>query len=131
MNEESKFVTHSQLHKRDLELYKYVDNSYKELEKFYYKLDKKIELDSQKSEQTIKQQDKMIEGIDKINDNFIKFDKRVSKIEDETVKNTGLIEKIQKNNKEKKDGVVNIVVAIITATAMIVSAAFGFAQVFF
>lgn len=131
MNEESKYVTHSQLHKRDLELYKYVDNNYKELEKFYYKLDKKIELDSQKSAQTIKQQDKMIEGIDKINDNFINFDKRVSKIEDETIKNTGQIEKIQENNKEKKDGVVKIVVAIITSIAMIVSAAFGFAQVFF
>ena len=131
MSEENKYVTHSQLHKRDLELYRYVDTSYKELEVLYYKLDKKLDLDRQKSEYTIEQQKEMITGIKQINDNFVTFDKRVSKIEDKTDSNVAQIEKISKNIKEKRDGMFGLLGTIITACGGIIVAAIGFAQIFF
>lgn len=131
MSEENKYVTHSQLHKRELELYRYVDNNYKELEKFYYQLDKKIDMDRQTAKYTLEQQDKMIKGIDLINTNLNKFDKRVTKIEDKTEDNTEEIERITEITGGKKDNMFKVIVAIITTLGGIITAALGFAQVFF
>lgn len=131
MSEENKYVTHSQLHKRELELYRYVDNNYKELEKFYYQLDKKIDMDRQTAKYTLEQQDKMIKGIDLINTNLNKFDKRVTKIEDKTEDNTEEIERITEITGGKKDNMFKVIVAIITTLGGVITAALGFAQVFF
>lgn len=131
MSEENRYVTHSQLHKRELELYRYVDNNYKKLEDFYHKLDKKIDIDRETAKHTLEKQDKMIEGIDLINTNLINFDKRVTKIEDKTQYNTDEIGRITEITGNKKDNIVKVIIAIITTLGVIISAALGFAQVFF
>lgn len=131
MSEENNYVTHSQLHKRELELYRYVDSNYKELEKLYHKLDKKIDIDRETARHTLEKQDKMIKGIDLINTNLTKFDKRVTKIEDKTQDNTDKIGRITEITGNKKDNIVKVIIAIITTLGVIISAALGFAQVFF
>ena len=112
-------------------MYRYIDKGDQELKDLYHTLDKKLELDQQRGEQTIKQQEKMIEGINNINNNLTGFDKRVTKIEDQTKSNTTDIKAIKATTEDKKKGTREVWIAIISATGVVVAAAFGFAQIFF
>ncbi|MGK8515397.1 hypothetical protein [Staphylococcus arlettae] len=131
MLDESNYVTHNHLNERERKMYRYIDKGDQELKDLYHTLDKKLELDQQRGEQTIKQQEKMIEGINNINDNLTGFDKRVTKIEDQTKSNTTDIKAIKATTEDKKKGTREVWIAIISATGVVVAAAFGFAQIFF
>lgn len=131
MQEENKYITHEVLNTRERKLYRYIDERDGELKDLFHNLDKKLDLDRQRGEQTIEQQGKMISSLDRINDNLIKFDKRVTKVEDQSNAHERNINNIIKVSEEKKAGSVQITVAIITTLGTVLVGAFGVAHIFF
>ncbi|WP_341636368.1 hypothetical protein [Staphylococcus casei] len=131
MLEENKYITHEVLNTRERKLYRYIDERDGELKDLFHNLDKKLDLDRQRGEQTIEQQGKMISSLDRINDNLIKFDKRVTKVEDQSNAHERNINNIIKVLEEKKAGSVQITVAIITTLGTVLVGAFGVAHIFF
>ncbi|MES3704007.1 hypothetical protein ABFV70_11345 [Staphylococcus arlettae] len=131
MQEENKYITHETFNIRERKMYRYIDEKDGELKNLFHNLDKKLDLDRQRGEQTIVQQGKMIDGLENINDNLIKFDKRVTKVEDQAETHEKDINKIIKTSEEKKAGSVQITIAIITTVGTVLAAAFGVAQYFF
>ncbi|MFV5908648.1 hypothetical protein ACLIJY_00970 [Staphylococcus arlettae] len=131
MPDENKFITHEIFNHRERKMYQYIDAKDGELKDLFHNLDKKLDLDRQRGEQTIEQQGKMIDSLENINDNLIKFDKRVTKVEDQTDTHGKDINKIIKTSEEKKAGSVQITVALITAVGTVLAAAFGVAQFLF
>ncbi|MFQ3843062.1 hypothetical protein AABD41_15175 [Staphylococcus pseudoxylosus] len=131
MLEENKYITHEVLNTRERKMYRYIDERDGELKDLFHNLDKKLDLDRQRGEQTIEQQGKMINSLENINDNLIKFDKRVSKVEDQSNAHERNINNIIKVSEEKKAGSVQITVAIITTLGTVLVGAFGVAHIFF
>ncbi|MGP0637785.1 MULTISPECIES: hypothetical protein [Staphylococcus] len=131
MLEENKYITHEVLNTRERKMYRYIDERDGELKDLFHNLDKKLDLDRQRGEQTIEQQGKMISSLDRINDNLIKFDKRVTKVEDQSNAHERNINNIIKVSEEKKAGSVQITVAIITTLGTVLVGAFGVAHIFF
>ena len=131
MPDENKFITHEIFNHRERKMYQYIDAKDGELKDLFHNLDKKLDLDRQRGEQTIEQQGKMIDSLENINDNLIKFDKRDTKVEDQTDTHGKDINKIIKTSEEKKAGSVQITVALITAVGTVLAAAFGVAQFLF
>ncbi|WIL68751.1 hypothetical protein [Staphylococcus cohnii] len=131
MPEESNYITHESFNRRERKMYQYIDEKDGELKDLFHNLDKKLDLDRQRGEQTIEQQGKMIDSLENINDNLIKFDKRVTKVEDQSETHEKNINNIIKNSEEKRAGSVQITVAIITTVGTVLAAAFGVAHFFF
>ena len=131
MPEGSNFVSHQQLNDRDRAIYKYIDRGHLELKELYHQMDKKLELDTQRGEQTIAQQDKMIDNLERLNDNFNKFDKRIEKVEETSESNTNEINIIKQTTEDKKKGTRDVLLAIISGVTAIIVAAIGAAQIFF
>lgn len=131
MQEENKYITYETFNIRERKMYQYIDAKDGELKDLFHNLDKKLDLDRQRGEQTIMQQGKMIDSLENINDNLIKFDKRVTKVEDQAETHEKDIHKIIKTSEEKKAGSVQITVALITAVGTVLAAAFGVAQFLF
>lgn len=131
MQEENKYITHESFNHRERKIYQYIDTKDGELKDLFHNLDKKLDLDKQRGEQTIEQQGKMIDSLESINDNLIKFDKRVTKVEDQAETQQKDINSIIKTAEEKKAGSVQITVAIITTVGTVLAAAFGVAHFFF
>lgn len=128
---ENKYVTHGFLKEKEYQIYRYIDEGDQQIRDLYFKLDKKIDLDAQRSKRTIEQQKKMVDGIDKLNTNFIHFDKRITDVETKTKTNSANIKELSQIAEEKAKGNRDVLVAIITSLGVIGAAAFGFAQVFF
>lgn len=131
MQEENKYITHETFNIRERKMYRYIDEKDGELKDLFHNLDKKLDLDRQRGEQTIEQQGKMINSLESINDNLIKFDKRVTKVEDQAETHEQDINNIIKKSEEKKAGSVQITVAIITTIGTVLVGAFGVAHLFF